>query len=52
MNQHGKHPEQPEVSDPPPAETGGMRGDKVEKLPTDGVPVDGGAEDDIETPID
>jgi hypothetical protein len=52
MNEHGKHPDQPEVNDPPPSETGGMRGDEVENLPAEGVPVDGGAEADIERPTD
>lgn len=46
MNQHGKHPDQPEINDPPPSETGGMRGDDVENLPTEGVPVDDGTEID------
>jgi hypothetical protein len=55
MNPYGKHPEQPEINDPPPSESGGVHGrsDEVENLPTGGgVPNDEGAEVDGAMPID
>jgi hypothetical protein len=52
MNQHRKRPDQPEVNDPPPLETGGIHGDEVENIPTDGVPVDDGTEVEGERQLD
>ena len=56
MNQHatGKHPEEPEIDDPPPAESGGAhgRGDDAENLPTGVLPLDEGADVNGGMPID
>jgi hypothetical protein len=52
MNQHGKRPEQPEINDPPPSETGGTRGDDIKNFPADGVPMDDGTEIEGEMPLD
>jgi hypothetical protein len=52
MNPHRKQPDQPEVNDPPPSKTGGMRGDNVESIPTEGVPIDDGTKSEGEKSLD
>jgi hypothetical protein len=50
--QSGKHPERPEINDPPPSETGGLHGDELGHEPVDGIPPVDDTEGGIATDYD